>query len=80
MTNTDVVRKLIGSIEPVGETNTDAKRGDNLKEMCELVGNLVQDIKDVVYTNKHAHEHSIKVMVDYANSFLTDTLGMKEVE
>ena len=41
MTNTDVVKKLIGKINPIGETNTDNERFENLKAMCELVNNLI---------------------------------------
>lgn len=32
MTNTDVIKKLIGKINTIGETNTDNERFENLKE------------------------------------------------
>jgi hypothetical protein len=44
----DVVKKLIGPIEPVGEANIDNIRFENLKEMCDLVEKLLSDIQYVV--------------------------------
>lgn len=78
MTNTDVVKKLIGNIRPVGETNEDGRRLENLKLMCELVNDLVTEIDDVHYDFKEMSEHSIKEASDYASNFLTKTLGIEE--
>jgi hypothetical protein len=78
MTNTDVVKKLIGNINPVGESNTDNERFDNLKEMCELVNNLIIDINDMAYRNKDAYQHSMKNASDYAIKFLRSTIGISE--
>ncbi|GAI86093.1 unnamed protein product, partial [marine sediment metagenome] len=36
-----VVKKLIGNINPVGETNTDNERFENLKIICELTNKLL---------------------------------------
>ena len=49
MTTHDVVKKLIGNISPVGESNEDAKRLENLKEMCSLVEAILYDIDDIIY-------------------------------
>ena len=78
MTNTDVVKKLIGKINPIGEKNTDNERFENLKEMCELVNNLIIDIDDVAYQNKDAREFSVKRASEYASNFLTKTVGIAE--
>ena len=78
MTNTDVVKKLIGKINPVGETNTDNERFENLKAMCKLVNNLIIDIDDMAYQNKDAKEFSVKMASEYASKFLTKTLGIAE--
>jgi len=78
MTNTDVINKLIGNINPVGETNTDNERFENLKAMCELVNNLIVDIDDMAYRNKDAYEFSKKRASEYAKKFLTETIGIKE--
>ena len=37
----EVVTKLVGPINPVGETRRDAERLENLKVMGELVGALI---------------------------------------
>ena len=78
MTNTDVVKKLIGSINPVGESDTDDDRYESLKEMCVLVDNLITDIGDMAYSNKHSQEYSVKRAVKYASTFLTKTVGIAE--
>ena len=78
MTNTDVVKKLIGSINPVGESDTDDERYENLKEMCVLVDNLITHIDDMAYLNRHLQEYSVKRAVKYASTFLTKTVGIEE--
>lgn len=65
-----VVKKLVGNINPIGETNTDNERFENLKMLCELVEKLVIDIDEVSYLNKNAHQFSIKRASDYANGFI----------
>ena len=40
----EVVRKLIGPIDSVGETHTDDKRFENLKIACALVDDLLAEI------------------------------------
>jgi hypothetical protein len=44
----DVVKKLLGPIEPVGESNADDKRFENLDATVNLVARLLNDICDVV--------------------------------
>jgi hypothetical protein len=65
MTHLLIVNKLIGPIEPVGETTTDERRYENLKAQCELVEHLILDIQ---YVAKRAGE--------YADKFLTNTIGI----
>jgi hypothetical protein len=76
MTHTDVVKKLIGNINPIGQSSVDEERFNNLKDMCDLVNNLVGLIDDVAWLNRDSHEHSVMKARDYAKSFLTDTLGI----
>ena len=73
----DVVKKLIGKIRPVGETNTDNKRLENLKEMTELVDKLLIDIDKVACQYKDSHEYSVKQASEFAVKFL-DKIGIKE--
>lgn len=70
MDNYDVVRKLIGEIRPVGETNEDINRYENLKAMCELMDKIDTAIKDVAWDFKNRNEYSIKQSVKYAEDFL----------
>lgn len=74
----EIVMSLVGNINPIGETNTDNDRFENLKNLCELVDDLVGKIDDVSYKNKGSREFSVKRASDYANKFLTDNLGIKE--
>jgi hypothetical protein len=77
MNYTEIVKKLIGKINPIGETNTDAERFENLKEVCKLIDELHIEIDDIAYRNKDSKEFSVKRSVDYINQFL-DNLGIKE--
>lgn len=77
MTHVEIIQKLIGPINPVGETNADNQRFENLKAMCELVNELVSNIDDVGYKNRNAYEFSVKRAAEYASNFLTTTLGIQ---
>lgn len=65
----DIVKKLVGPINPVGETNTDDERFKNLKVMTELVDELLTDIDTVAYQNKDSHEYSRKRAAEFASAF-----------
>lgn len=72
----EIVSKLIGPINPIGETNTDNERFENLKAMCELVNELITGIDAVAYNHKNAPEYSRKRAAHYASEFLTKTIGI----
>ena len=72
----DVVKKLIGEIEPIGDSSVDEKRFENLKAMTELVDKLLTDI-DGVASYKYRHEYSLKRAGVFANNFL-DKIGIQE--
>lgn len=74
----EIVTKLVGKINPVGETDTDNERFENLKIMCELVEKLVVDIDTVGYSNKNAYEFSKKRASEYSEKFITERLGITE--
>ena len=64
----DIVRKLVGPIDPVGETHEDERRFTNLQVMCRVVGNLLLDI-DEVLQKKTDQRFSVKRAGDYADKF-----------
>ena len=65
-----IITKLIGSIEPVGESNTDESRYENLQQMTLLVDRLIQDLRQVSEENKDRIEYSMKRIGEYATKFL----------
>ena len=66
----EIIVKLIGPIEPVGETSTDNDRLENLIEMASIVNRLIGDI-DKLIPYKNRTEYSIKQAGEYADNFLT---------
>lgn len=78
MNYVEIVQKLIGPISPVGETNEDEKRFNNLKEMCGLINYLVTEIDHMAYQNKDRQEGSMRKAGVYAYKFIDETLGIKE--
>jgi len=66
----EIVEKLCGPINPVGKTETDENRLENLKIMTELVDNLIEIIGHVARQNKDRTEHSMKVAGEHAHKFL----------
>jgi len=71
-----IVRKLIGEIEPVGETNTDEKRLENLKNMTALISKLLTDVDYVACNNLNSSEYSRIMAGKFASDFF-DSLGIK---
>jgi len=71
MTHEQIVNKLIGPINPVGESNEDEKRYRNLEVMCTLVDKLLFQIHQVSM-EKDRCESSIKKAGQYAYSFLKE--------
>ena len=64
-----IITKLIGSIEPIGESHTDESRYENLQQMTLLVNRLIIDIQEVSgYKNRV--EYSMKHAGEYATKFL----------
>lgn len=76
MTHTEIVKKLIGNINPIGKSEVDAERFENLKQMCKLVQDLVVLIDDMEFDNRDAREASVRQAADYAKNFLEKDLGI----
>ena len=69
MTVYDVVMKLVGPIDPLGDSNADAKRLENLKELTALVENLRYRVSQVVPAASR-QEASMKAIGMHAKTFL----------
>jgi len=69
-TTLQIIYHLVGNIIPKGDASVDPGRLENLKEMCDLVTELVLMI-EVVAEDK-SHQHSIRIASEYAQTFLGD--------
>jgi hypothetical protein len=79
MTNADVLKKLVGEIKPVGRTEIDLQRFENLQELCFVVEVLLLDIDEVASKYKDSQEYSVKRAADYAKKFLTDKVKIMSI-
>ncbi len=66
----EIIMKLVGSIEPVGETHTDERRRKNLVCLIDTLYPVLRNIEDVARYNKDSHEASRKNIGELADSFL----------
>jgi len=71
----EVVKKLIGPIKPIGESNTDQDRLENLKKMTELIELLLDDVIKIETAYLYSPRHSEQVCGDFASKFLDETLN-----
>jgi len=67
----DIVRKLVGPIQPVGETSSDAARLENMKEVGELVEMLLCDLETAAM-NKDRPEASMREIGQKADMYLRE--------
>ncbi len=68
-----VIDKLVGGIEPQGETNIDNERFENLKTLTEVLEHYHQKVYDVSYYKKR-QEYSVKRAGEFADKFITDSV------
>lgn len=66
---TDVVRELVGPVDPVGSSHEDAARLKNLTALIEVTDNLLGYIERIV-PNKNRSEHSMKIAGENAARFI----------
>jgi hypothetical protein len=74
----EVVVKLVGPVYPIGETNTDDKRFDNLVVLCDLTNELITLIDGVAWENRDCVEYSRKRAGDFARKVLIERFGITE--
>lgn len=67
----EVTKKLIGNIEPIGESNYDREVTINLNNTIELTKSLISDIINISKL-KDRGEHSIKLCGEMADNFLEE--------
>lgn len=65
-----VLNRLTGKINPVGETNEDVRRLDNLKVFIGVTDKLLIDIDEVEHNNYQRYEFSMKRAAALAAKFL----------
>ncbi len=70
----EVIDKLVGSIRPVGETNKDNDRFENLEDMCEVLEYFIKEVCYIARDNKDAYENSRSRAGKYAEKFLNETI------
>ena len=68
-----VIDKLVGGIEPQGETIIDNERFENLKTLTEVLEHYHQKVYDVSYYKKR-QEYSVKRAGEFADKFITDSV------
>ena len=75
--NGDIIKKLIGKILPIGETNEDEKRLENLKELIELSEFILDEIRYVAL-EKDQPEWSVSLAGKTAHAHLMFLKGWLE--
>lgn len=71
----EVTMKLIGPVEPVGETNMDNDRYENLKDLTNLTNQLLTVIDSIANQFQNNHQYSMKRAAVHCNEFL-DGIGI----
>lgn len=66
-----IVKKLVGPIDPIGETTTDSINFKNLIVLTNLVEDLLRDINHVASTYKDCQEHGMERAGRHAAKFLS---------
>jgi len=65
----EVIDKLVGRISPVGETNTDNERFENLETLCEVLNHYHAEL---VWLRRYeeSYEYSVKRAGERARKFI----------
>jgi hypothetical protein len=68
----EIIEKLIGSIEPVGDASIDGKREENLKVFIGVFEDMLNTLDNISYENRDFHQVSIKNSVALCDKALRD--------
>lgn len=74
----DIVDKLVGRIEPIGDTAIDNERFENLKVYCDLIEKMTIKVDNIACENRNEKLSSVKRSVDYISDFFTNRLKIEE--
>jgi hypothetical protein len=69
----EIIDKLVGKVEPVGETHVDNKRFENLQKLCGILDHYSVVVSDVSNL-KNRQEYSIKRSGEFAENFKKETV------
>lgn len=72
----DVVTRLVGPVQPVGESHEDERRFENLQTLTALVDRLLTDIDEIATNNAKRAEYSMKRAGEFCGKFL-DKIGIQ---
>jgi hypothetical protein len=72
---TEIVMRLTGPVDPVGDSHVDRKRLANLESLCQLTGELLDRIEAVAETSGD-HMASVKAAKGAAAAFLLRASGV----
>lgn len=67
----ELIEKVNGKIEPIGETHIDDSRFDNLQRLVKLVDKLIFDINEVAGL-RDREQYSLKKAGQYAFNYLKE--------
>lgn len=73
----EVVCKLIGPIDPVGDVHKDSERLVNLKKFVLLADKMLGKIDSVAYGHNDYHLHSCNEIRIYCREYL-DRIGIEQ--
>ena len=70
MSTCEVLTKLVGPVEPVGESREDEQRLENLEELIHVTNMSIETLRYLA--NKKSHEHSRNTAYQRARQALRD--------
>lgn len=73
----EVIRRLIGPIQPTGESHSDDARFANLENLLAVMKTLHCEVDEIGYEYKDAHQYSLKRAADRCSKYLDD-LGIPQ--
>ena len=73
----DIVMKLTGPVDPIGDSRIDADRMENLKALLDLTDRLLTKIDEVATDNKDRVEWSMKQAGELCDKW-QDNEGIRE--